>query len=549
MNYNECINLNVKDLRQRLSDLKISGRSRLTTKDEMCNELIKYYSGSSPVPYINNSYSSINSQIPLNVPVNLQNKIYPVAPPFPINMHETITLNNQNIPISQNINVPNIPILQNINVPNIPILQNINVPNIPIPQNINAPNIPISQNINVSNIPISQNINVPNKLISQNINIPVAEPSQSQNLNIQIGASLRSQNNNFDSYILKNILYNADKSTMAEILDLCNVNKNTRELCNDDTFWKQKYIKDFGSRGKYVKNDNKGHVDNIYNIDWITMYKYMILYNVLNKNTNRYCLERRECKIYMGLMKSYDNYILYDISHIDKDNQEFFVPYKDRKRSFYFKAKIKMVDLMGNNIDEDYDEIIIEITGFRFKSPLDIIESTLNLGLEIYYSNIDSTASEKDVSKMRFTSVGYNDVCSKSGIRINNPLDLLLITDCPRDATGKELPVPNLIVYVLRASSLNLGYIRHRVIEVNDEFTHMKISPIDESVELSRSFSNEIISCDYGRYYEQYNIAKTPKQYTHGWYITKDRNNTGLVFKHDCSELYDGKILRHSYSI
>ena len=74
----------------------------------------------------------------------------------------TTTVQQNNIPMKQNIQHNNIPMQQNVQHNNIPVQQNVQHNNIPVQQNVQQNNIPMQQNVQQNNIPIQQYSNVQN---------------------------------------------------------------------------------------------------------------------------------------------------------------------------------------------------------------------------------------------------------------------------------------------------------------------------------------------------------------------------------------------------
>ena len=74
----------------------------------------------------------------------------------------TTTVQQNNIPMQQNVQHNNIPMQQNVQHNNIPVQQNVQHNNIPVQQNVQENNIPMQQNVQQNNIPIQQYSNVQN---------------------------------------------------------------------------------------------------------------------------------------------------------------------------------------------------------------------------------------------------------------------------------------------------------------------------------------------------------------------------------------------------
>ena len=74
----------------------------------------------------------------------------------------TTTVQQNNIPMQQNVQHNNIPMQQNVQHNNIPVQQNVQHNNIPVQQNVQQNNIPMQQNVQQNNIPIQQYSNVQN---------------------------------------------------------------------------------------------------------------------------------------------------------------------------------------------------------------------------------------------------------------------------------------------------------------------------------------------------------------------------------------------------
>lgn len=74
----------------------------------------------------------------------------------------TTTVQQNNIPMKQNVQHNNIPMQQNVQHDNIPVQQNVQHNNIPVQQNVQQNNIPMQQNVQQNNIPIQQYSNVQN---------------------------------------------------------------------------------------------------------------------------------------------------------------------------------------------------------------------------------------------------------------------------------------------------------------------------------------------------------------------------------------------------
>lgn len=74
----------------------------------------------------------------------------------------TTTVQQNNIPMKQNVQHNNIPMQQNVQHDNIPVQQNVQHNNIPVQQNVQQNNIPMQQNVQQNNIPIQQYGNVQN---------------------------------------------------------------------------------------------------------------------------------------------------------------------------------------------------------------------------------------------------------------------------------------------------------------------------------------------------------------------------------------------------
>ena len=72
----------------------------------------------------------------------------------------TTTVQQNNIPVQQNVQHNNIPVQQNVQQNNIPMQQNVQHNNIPVQQNVQQNNIPVQQNVQRNNIPVQQN-NIP----------------------------------------------------------------------------------------------------------------------------------------------------------------------------------------------------------------------------------------------------------------------------------------------------------------------------------------------------------------------------------------------------
>ena len=74
----------------------------------------------------------------------------------------TTTVQQNNIPMKQNVQHNNIPMQQNVQHNNIPVQQNVQHNNIPVQQNVQQNCIPMQQNVQQNNIPIQQYSNVQN---------------------------------------------------------------------------------------------------------------------------------------------------------------------------------------------------------------------------------------------------------------------------------------------------------------------------------------------------------------------------------------------------
>lgn len=74
----------------------------------------------------------------------------------------TTTVQQNNIPMKQNVQHNNIPMQQNVQHDNIPVQQNVQHNNIPVQQNVQQNNIPMQQNVQQNNSPIQQYSNVQN---------------------------------------------------------------------------------------------------------------------------------------------------------------------------------------------------------------------------------------------------------------------------------------------------------------------------------------------------------------------------------------------------
>ena len=74
----------------------------------------------------------------------------------------TTTVQQNNIPMQQNVQHNNIPMQQNVQHNNIPVQQNVQHNNIPVQQNVQQNSIPMQQNVQQNNIPIQQYSNVQN---------------------------------------------------------------------------------------------------------------------------------------------------------------------------------------------------------------------------------------------------------------------------------------------------------------------------------------------------------------------------------------------------
>ena len=581
MNYNECYKLSSFELRQMLKDLNIRGRSSLTTKEDMCKELIKYYNFTTkqvnnpiipsidnylippvnnysmtsinnyPISFINNSLAQPinNSILPINnslvQPIN-NNSMPPINsyPIPPINNYPIPPINNYPIPpinnsLAQPINNNSIPSINNYPIPpinNNPILA---INNNPIPAVDNSLVQPVGNNSisSINNNPISpiNNSLVPPIINStpvtiSNINPEIEEEnyviaSDNNGYNeVDVTRLLNIPTNIFDRNILENIIYNASPEIVNKLDGICQINKLTKSICDDESFWSRKLRRDFLPFYNTATANNKK-----YGLMWRTLYSYKILSYTLQNIPNRYIIKRGGCDSYRGHESLYDNYIIYDIEGKSRPLVNGFLVNVNKYGPYYFIAKLLKIDINGNNLGVPPLNILIKINGHVYKKYNDVILSMINSGQDITFNYIRS-AHSRIPNNIQYDKIATYNVCTTSGIKISHPIDMILTTECPRDDKRKELPVPNLLVYVERGwdyGSPNTQKLRCRVLQVNSDFSKMTLQVIG----IENAYESPL-QCYYQS--DKYNYIE--ERYRNKW-ITMIGNPSVrwiVVFSHDC---------------
>lgn len=326
----------------------------------------------------------------------------------------------------------------------------------------------------------------------------------------------------FDNNILENILLNADPSIVPSVLNICHTNVGINKICKDDEFWGRKFIKDFG--------DN---IINEYNLDWIIMYQYMMLAYILENKPNRYCFMKYICdtEYYLRYEPLYENYIIDDIIYIDIPDE--LNKFDKSTKDFFYKAKITKVNFLGYNVENQSSKYIyIKVRGGRYKNPIDIIDYELKSGRNINYDfNHENNPDIKNLRYYDYVGGAIHYLCNDNGVYIQNPIDLILITDCPVDHNGKKLPIPNLLVYISRN--------RYRVIYVDANFQNMKLQRLKNRNDHEIDKSNEFLDCIYILYKNTIRSGRKEKTVIdYRWVTAKinslSRTNELVIFKDDC---------------